>query len=163
MVRFLWEFLVHDIASFVPVHSCEDSFVWKPGMPLAMNVLTSNSACYRDIAASCPSATLVRNDSIVVAASVLLLFGGMGTLGCGMLHGCHSFETFIHARPEMDHPLLWHQSLLMDLWLFRYNPVPPVLTRITETCFEYIPDIPVLYLVRWLVLMLFGAVVDIVT
>jgi len=97
------------VLPIVPVSTDEEAieFIAKQqrGMtPLALYVFTRSSSVFEKIAASCPSATLVRNDVIVQFGTTSLPIGGLGTSGCGNYHGKHSIESFSHQRATIYKP-----------------------------------------------------------
>jgi len=140
------------VLPIIPVSSDEEAieFIAKQQAvmtPLALYVFTRSSCVFEKIAASCPSATLVRNDVIVQFGSPSLPIGGLGTSGYGCYHGKYSIDSFSHKRATIYKPA----TVAFEYGGVRYAPYDDwgglkgkMFVMLTK-----IPKIPVLHS-RWI-------------
>ena len=118
-----------------------------PGTPLCLYVFTKQNRVLEEFRRSCPAGSVMRNDSVMHLSSPYIPFGGLGSSGYGVYHGKYSFDCFSHMQAVMYRPCFPG----LDFGMFRFHPFGTGLKGwLVANALPLLPDIPVLYLGRWL-------------
>lgn len=133
------------IMPIIPVSSDEEAIKYIAKQqgdmtPLAFYVFTRSSKVFDKMAASCPSAAVVRNDVIVQFSSSYLPIGGLGTSGSGHYHGKYSIESFSHKRATVYKPA----TTMFEYGGVRYPPYSGIKGR-ALLFLSGMPKVPVIY------------------
>jgi aldehyde dehydrogenase (NAD+) len=91
------------------------SFINERERPLALYVLTSDSAVFDSFAARTHSGAIMQNDTVFHVSSPACPFGGIGNSGMGCYHGKYGIRALSHFKPVLTH------GTMVDITM-RYPP-----------------------------------------